>query len=510
MKSFTKKVAVLLTLGTLFLLPVFGGMTFTDVTPGDWFYEDVKTAVETGLVNGKSPKIFAPKDSLTYGEGVKLAACMNQRQEQGAVTLKNGSPWYQTYVDYAKEKGILEEDLVWNTAATRGGYMELFARALSEENLKALNTIKDGAIPDVPMTHKHAAAIYKLYRAGVVQGNDEKGACAPDSSIKRSEVAAILTRMMDPSKRKTFTLGKVEEPTTPTTPGETPLTITQQPKDINVDYDEEGIFTVSVLGGKPPLTYRWERDNGGTWEPCAEGAEYLGVNTDTLVVLHPTFQSVRVTITDAKGQSLISNVGRLKVNLPSPPTPQFPDELKATVTPKSQNCAIGERAVFTCEATGGTPPYTYWWEHLTNNGDWIHKENDDFYYGTESKALYKKVTEWDFTFHKGYRCRVTDSEGTTVNSDMATIAFVNKPMVIEVTRGSENGKLRLKAWPKGGLYPFKYQWYIHEHGFTSRIIPKATEMSVLVEAPTHSCEFFVKITDGAGKTVTSESSPYTP
>lgn len=51
---------------------------FTDVKESDWFYKEVKNAVETGLINGKSETIYAPEDNLTYAEAVKLAACMHQ------------------------------------------------------------------------------------------------------------------------------------------------------------------------------------------------------------------------------------------------------------------------------------------------------------------------------------------------------------------------------------------------------------------------------------------------
>ena len=53
------------------------GLSFADVKESDWFYDDVQIAVESGLVNGKSPTSYAPNDNLTYAEAIKLAACMN-------------------------------------------------------------------------------------------------------------------------------------------------------------------------------------------------------------------------------------------------------------------------------------------------------------------------------------------------------------------------------------------------------------------------------------------------
>ena len=167
----------------------------------------MEIAWEQGLINGKTATLYAPDDNLNYAEAVKLAACMHQLHTTGTVTLANGSPnWYDSYVTYAKNNGIINKDYTWNAQATRAGYMEIFANALPASALAAINTVPDGSIPDVPMTHPQAAAIYKLYRAGIVQGVDAAHNCDPTSNIKRSEVAAILTRMMNETARIPFSM----------------------------------------------------------------------------------------------------------------------------------------------------------------------------------------------------------------------------------------------------------------------------------------------------------------
>ena len=181
---------------------------FTDVKEADWFYKDVVYAYGMGLINGKTVTTFAPVDNLTYAEAVKLAACMHELYTTGEVTLSvGGGAWYESYVEYAKENGIISKDYEWGKAATRAGYMEIFANALPDDALTPVNAVAEGAIPDVPADYPQAWAIYRLYRAGIVQGVDAAKNCRPDASIRRSEVAAILTRMMDPSARVSFTLG---------------------------------------------------------------------------------------------------------------------------------------------------------------------------------------------------------------------------------------------------------------------------------------------------------------
>ena len=182
---------------------------FVDIAPDAWYNTDVQNAYEMGLINGKTDTTFAPDDNLTYAEAVKLAACMHQRYTTGSVTLTNGNPWYQSYVDYCKGAGIISKDYNWDQPATRAGYMEIFANALPAEALAEMNAVADDSIPDVSMMHPQASAIYKLYRAGILQGNDAEHNCNPSASIKRSEVAAILTRMMDASERIVFTMGDV-------------------------------------------------------------------------------------------------------------------------------------------------------------------------------------------------------------------------------------------------------------------------------------------------------------
>ena len=185
-------------------------LPFTDVTPARWFYSDVVAAVEKGLISGKTPTTYEPDSSLTLAEAVKLAACLHQLYHSGSVSLTNSptAPWYQSYVDYAMANGILSGGYAdYNAAATRRQFVEIFYGAMPESSYTAINSVPDGAIPDVDMSAEAAAEIYAFYRAGILTGSDDAGHFNAGSDIKRSEVAAILTRMYDASARKSFTLG---------------------------------------------------------------------------------------------------------------------------------------------------------------------------------------------------------------------------------------------------------------------------------------------------------------
>ena len=327
---------------------------FTDVKPDSWYYEDVDNAVRLGIINGKTATTFAPDDNLTYAEAIKLAACMYQLYKDGSVYLvSGGNPWYQTYVDYAKEHGIITENFFYkvsdiNEKATRAGYMEIFANALPDEALKGINNVPDGSIPDVPMVHESSISIYKLYRAGILTGVDAKHNCKPEDNIKRCEVAAIITRMMDENKRVEFSMGtevpkseepKNEEPKTeeplfeipkgaeilPEVPEEPkaetkeetpdmyePFEITVQPERIDsADEGETLTYTVEASGGKTPYTYSWgTRDRYNGFTEFTESDYVKGAKTNTLSLVfdidNATTSQFYCKITDALGQEVKS------------------------------------------------------------------------------------------------------------------------------------------------------------------------------------------------------------
>ena len=190
------------------------GLPFADVLPGDWFYADVAGAWARGLVNGMDATHYAPGENITLAQAVKLAACMHQSDQSGAVTLQNaadGQPWYYTYVGYALEQGILDEMPLtgWDAPIDRSGFVRIFYRALPAERYTPINTIPDGAVPDVPTDSAIAREVYGFYAAGILTGyNAAPGrpahAFGPDTAITRAEVAAIMNRMFDPAARVRF------------------------------------------------------------------------------------------------------------------------------------------------------------------------------------------------------------------------------------------------------------------------------------------------------------------
>ncbi len=94
----------------------------------------------------------------------------------------------------------------YNAKITRRDFVHIFYHALPSTEYTDMNSVADNAIPDVRLTDTYGGEIYGFYRAGILVGSDSRGTFNPVSNIKRSEVAAILTRMFDNTSRRSITL----------------------------------------------------------------------------------------------------------------------------------------------------------------------------------------------------------------------------------------------------------------------------------------------------------------
>ena len=185
---------------------------FTDVPAGHNFEKNIASAYRLGLMYGKTDTDFNMKGNVSIAEAIVMAARIRSIYYTGQAVFehKEGDPWYKAQLDYALENGIIQEGYAdYSRDCTRADYAKIMAGALPDEALPAVNQLEDGKIPDVPMSRSYAPYVYKLYRAGVLVGNDKYGTFTPDSFITRGAVAALVTRMADKSLRVETTFAEV-------------------------------------------------------------------------------------------------------------------------------------------------------------------------------------------------------------------------------------------------------------------------------------------------------------
>ena len=178
---------------------------FTDVKNNAWYTDYICTAYAMGLINGMTQTTYCPNDNMTIAQAVVLATRMHQLTTTGSTEDYSNykGKWYQPYFDYAIAQGFVDQSYQskWNQKATRAQFANIFAGCMPEENLENIHNYADGFIPDVKMASTYGPAIYKLYNAGILQGSDTQYRFLPNTNIKRSEIAAIVVRMMMEEER---------------------------------------------------------------------------------------------------------------------------------------------------------------------------------------------------------------------------------------------------------------------------------------------------------------------
>ncbi len=187
----------------------FADGTFSDVSREDWSYPVIAACYEYGLMQGRED-VFDRTGRLSVAEALTMADRVHQIYHEGVCSLTNGHPWYQPYVDYALSEGIIQEDdfISWSEPISRADMAYVFSHALPAEELSAVKTIE--LLPDGDqIPERDRDAVWALYSAGVLTGNDSFGDFRPKTGITRQEAAAIIARIALPDRRSTAPLLKM-------------------------------------------------------------------------------------------------------------------------------------------------------------------------------------------------------------------------------------------------------------------------------------------------------------
>ena len=181
---------------------------FDDVSKDDWYYDDVKSAVEKGLFNGTGSKIFAPNDSITRGMFVTvLYRAEGEPKVNTAIPFVDVSAdsYFANAVIWAEQNGIVtgisETEFAPNDNITReqiAAIMFRYAKYKGAAPTGAWAIRLDYA--DLESVSDYAAeAVMYCTLKGIMQGKDNN-LFAPQDSATRAEIAAILNRFLKANK----------------------------------------------------------------------------------------------------------------------------------------------------------------------------------------------------------------------------------------------------------------------------------------------------------------------
>ena len=169
---------------------------FTDVRPGDWYYDAVMTAYYAQIVNGMTADAFCPNDTATRGQVVTMLYRMegSPAWSEAAGFTDLTQSYYRDAINWASEKGVVsgysktsfkpEQDI------TREELVSILYRmAGSPETDGDLSAFTDAA---KVQSYARAAMAWAVEN-GVITGYGG-GILRPGGSATRAEVCAILMR----------------------------------------------------------------------------------------------------------------------------------------------------------------------------------------------------------------------------------------------------------------------------------------------------------------------------
>lgn len=198
--------------------------SYSDVSSRAWYAVWVDLAYNVGLMQGVGNGIFAPNQTLTVAEVLRMAAVMESRAQGDDFHLQpvSGTPWYRSSVTYCEASGVIQPGQFDNyeRPVTRAEMAQVFAATTLGRSIAQMNSLSEviSRIPDVKAGDFAADAIFDLYAKGILMGTDSSLTFRPDSYLTRAEAAAIVSRMARPEQRVSLSSGRrVSLPATLTT-----------------------------------------------------------------------------------------------------------------------------------------------------------------------------------------------------------------------------------------------------------------------------------------------------
>lgn len=190
------------------IVAVFGSnisLPFIDVKESAWYYDEVKTAYDEGIMQGKSSDTFDPEAQTKRAEFVKVLCAISGDNYIGKgasltfVDIEAGA-WYMDYVGWGVEhdivKGLLDNKFGPDQPVTRqemAVFIDRFVKYLDKDlpNDPQIDSFKDAG-----EVESWATESVELMRVSGIITGDESGYFKPQDNASRAEIATVITRLL--------------------------------------------------------------------------------------------------------------------------------------------------------------------------------------------------------------------------------------------------------------------------------------------------------------------------
>ena len=178
-------------------------LPFTDVTEGDWFYDAVRCAYETGLMDGVGDNLFAPNSETTRAQLVtilyRLAGQPEPGGDSGFSDVETGI-WYTDAVAWAAENGIVngvsDTEFAPGDDITREQLAAILYRYAAYQGYDVSQRADLSGFGDASSISGYAQeALSWAHAQGLVLGFED-GSLRPQGTASRAQIAAVLMRFL--------------------------------------------------------------------------------------------------------------------------------------------------------------------------------------------------------------------------------------------------------------------------------------------------------------------------
>ena len=178
-------------------------LPFTDVTEGDWFYDAVRCAYETGLMDGVGDNLFAPNSETTRAQLVtilyRLAGQPEPGGDSGFSDVETGI-WYTDAVAWAAENGIVngvsDTEFAPGDDITREQLAAILYRYAAYQGYDVSQRADLSGFGDASSIRGYAQeALSWAHAQGLVLGFED-GSLRPQGTASRAQIAAVLMRFL--------------------------------------------------------------------------------------------------------------------------------------------------------------------------------------------------------------------------------------------------------------------------------------------------------------------------
>ena len=178
-------------------------LPFPDVTEGDWFYDAVVYAYETGLMDGVGDNLFAPNSQTTRAQLVtilhRLAGEPEPGGDSGFSDVAAGT-WYTDAVAWAAQNGIVNGTTDTTFAPgddiTREQLAVILYRYAAYQGYDVSQRADLSGFGDASSISGYAQeALSWAHAQGLVLGFED-GSLRPQGTANRAQIAAVLMRFL--------------------------------------------------------------------------------------------------------------------------------------------------------------------------------------------------------------------------------------------------------------------------------------------------------------------------